>query len=166
MRRCRDLIGLPVMSLLSARQVGVVRGVVLGRENTHVVGVIVAEHSKGRRAHVVLFEDIRTIGRDAVMVEGDAVCLDASLEEPIGRTGDMPDGGMRVLTQSGKEIGVIRDVVFDPRSGQVGGYELSRGVLGDLLEGRLVMNLPEGWVVGDGVIIIPDEDRKGRAGKG
>jgi len=47
--------------------------------------------------------------------------------------------GMPVRTPSGREIGIVRDVEFDPASGAVGRMEVAAGMVADAAHGRFVV---------------------------
>lgn len=44
--------------------------------------------------------------------------------------------GLRVEYEDGRSIGVIQDLILDENTGEITGYEISDGVIEDLLKGR------------------------------
>ncbi|MFW5787584.1 MAG: PRC-barrel domain-containing protein [Halanaerobiales bacterium] len=62
--------------------------------------------------------------------------------------------GNSVINTSGKELGVISDLLIDEKLGKIVGYELSGGVIQDLWEGRNFLTVEENLYYGQDVVIV------------
>jgi len=90
-----------------------------------------------------------SLGEDAVIVGSSNSVADmdrTSFRETFGdETAPMGDeGGLigtKVYSKAGSEVGVIRDVMFDPVTGRIEGFEISDGLLQDVIQGRKVLPL-------------------------
>jgi uncharacterized protein YrrD len=67
-------------------------------------------------------------------------------------------------------LGYVDDVIFDPESGAVWGYELTTGLLADFVDGRKTLPLTEGLVVGPDSVVVDQidwtRDQSGAPGPG
>lgn len=155
MRFSRELTGLPVIHAKTGRELGRVREWLLDRCGEKVAG-FAAEGSgwlPGRK--VFSFQDIASLGKDAVLVNRDG---QPATEPPL------LDGhatcrvlGKRVLDGRGSELGVVEDVLFDERTGHVSGWRLSSGLVEDILSGRPVVEAQALLTIGEDVVIVQDE---------
>ncbi len=71
--------------------------------------------------------------------------------------------GKRLISQGGDDLGVIDDLVFDPVSGAIAGYQVSGGVVRDLLEGKDYIPVAAGLIIGKDAVICPDHEQERRA---
>ena len=61
--------------------------------------------------------------------------------------------GREVISESGENIGVVHDLVFDIETGMPEGFELSKGFMNDMIEGRRVVFMKDGVEFGEEYII-------------
>ena len=66
--------------------------------------------------------------------------------------------GQGVLSRKGKNIGVVHDMIFDIETGELEGFELSKGFMNDMFEGRKVVFMRDGVEFGEEYIIARGED--------
>lgn len=123
-----DLLKLPVFSLTSREQIGVIKDIVIDDIDGRLLGLLIL----GKRL-LVPWENIERIGSIGVFVTGDDdICfLDKDLFESLGKGEDYIN--RRVMNRVGEEIGLIRDLLI--REGYVNQVLISQGVLADILEG-------------------------------
>jgi uncharacterized protein YrrD len=157
LRKSRDVIGLPVIA-----KTGKVLGTavdLLFDEAQRLRGVLLDGGGIFKRRKYVPAERIRSIGRDAVMVdsEGDVLPLDHQAGQWIGlESGDRKLGGKTVLLAGGIEAGSVTGVYFQEEVGILIGYELSDGWFGDLREGRKALMSEKPLIWGEDVLVAPD----------
>lgn len=158
MRKARRVLGLPVISLSEAAKLGVVGDVVIDPKRRSVVALVVDDAAGRPSTRMLPFESIRGLGPDAVIVES---------ESSATETRDLPglhtliDGpvrmvGLQVLTEDGRLVGLVSDVVMDEASGSIESYEISGGLLRDLLRGRSYLRAGEPRRVGQRLMIVPE----------
>lgn len=126
--RCREVGGRPVVTLDEADDVAEVKDVVFDHAEGVVVGVTLNGRGmlSGPLREVLPWSRIVALGRDAVMVESRE-----ALGEPDPRmdaAGVDPRGdviGARVITDEGKALGEVVDVVIDVgERAEVVGFEM------------------------------------------
>ncbi len=152
MRR-RDVIGLDVVVAETGERLGRVEDVLV----THPAGRVMAFllEGGGGEAAVFPFEEVRAVGRGAVLVEAGAAPL---LTRRKGRLRVLLQRhrgvmGLRLLGAGGEDLGTIEDLDFDPVTGRVTGYEVSGGLLEDLRAGRRFLPVAPGMVFGPDAVV-------------
>lgn len=136
MRKGRDVIGLPVICLASGKEIGVVEDLIWSHAELKVTHLVVNGKGGLNRSRCIPFEEVKSIGEDAVTVEDDG--LENTDLPPEERRVSEIAGGL-VLTEGGRNLGTLEDVFFDNAGGKLLGYEVSTGLVGDLLSGRMIM---------------------------
>lgn len=116
-----DAKGRKVVSTSSAETIAKVGGFVVDPKSRSVVAV---EVKKTKDGDVVLWEDVKGFGEDAVTVESDE-----KITEAVGDVAVLADKhhsvlGKRVLSTAGAELGSVKDVEFDEATGTITGIVL------------------------------------------
>ena len=130
MQRVNELFGKEVVRQTSGEKQGNVRDIVFDEESLNIVALLVG--GTIGRGRALRWTSVASVG-DVVVVGG---------EEALGKLGEDPEvanlhkkshtlTGTEIVTQEGEKIGEVRDIFVNER-GQVGGYEVSRGMVSDL----------------------------------
>ena len=154
-----DVIGLPVVTYDTGERLDKVSDVVFDHESRRVLGLVVDDGGWFRDARVVPFEAARTIGPDAVIVSSrDAVTTPAAAQG-IRRILEQDNilKGTRIVTTDGHELGTLRDLYFDERTGDVEGFEVSGGMFADAYEGRSFVPAASTLTIGEAVAFVTPE---------
>ncbi|HHW28421.1 MAG TPA: hypothetical protein GXX21_02515 [Syntrophomonadaceae bacterium] len=138
MHKAREIIGLPVVSLDTGEEIGVVTDLLWSHPQKKIICLVVEEKSGFNHKHQLPFTNINSIGKDAVTVSS-AEVMEEEREHLDAASLNQKEGEL-VLTQDGENLGTLNDVIFDVNDGKLLGYELSTGLVGDLLTGRMVMS--------------------------
>lgn len=157
MNKLSNLIGLPVLETQAGMQIGMVEEVLLDIDQAIVRGIIIDSENWFFQAYGIGFEDLLSIGRDAVMVRGSEVVRDLacfSSSSNIYRLNDLMN--KQIYTDAGFLLGILMDVAFDATTGEIREYQVSDSVITDLLYGRQTMPLPQAQVIGQDKVIVPD----------
>jgi uncharacterized protein YrrD len=135
--RGKDVSGLPIVDVSTGDDVAEVRDLIFDPSQGVVKGFTLGKRGffGGRRRELLPVEAVRSIGTHAVMVESvDAITDPASappdVASSVERSADVTDD--MVVTESGRELGRVRDVVLvgggTPR---VVGFQIGGGAAGD-----------------------------------
>lgn len=155
MQKMRDLLGLPILEIETGIQIGEVREVILDIGMASVIGIMVSGSSRFTDNQGFFFHDLFSLGRDAVtvrnshqaiaeIVSSEATC---SLKELLNK---------QIFTEAGLNLGVLVDVFFEASTGEIKAYQVSDGIITDLIHGRRLMPLPQVQVVGGDKLIVPE----------
>lgn len=160
MRKGRELLSLPVVENLTGEQLGEVKELIYDSRECNLIGFIVADGGWLRGAQVVLLPQVREITGTAVVVEDRSCIRDVSeIKELLAAGCDVK--GYTLVTADGREMGIIRDLVISPDNGKIQGYELSDGVIDDLLNGRTTVNVSGRVEIVDEQVIVTDTKGEG-----
>ncbi len=135
--RGKDVAGFPVVDVSTGDDVAEVRDLIFDPSQGVVTGFTLGKRGLfgGRRRELLAAEDISSIGTHAVMVESAAAITDPAdapheVASSVERSADVSND--MVVTESGRELGRVRDVVLAgggrPR---VVGFEIGGGNAGD-----------------------------------
>ncbi len=157
MYKLRNLLGLPVLESKSGIQIGEVQEAILDIEKVTVRGIIVANASWFTQDQGVMLDDLYRIGPDAVMVRDSQVVRELSdvlNSNNVFRFRDLAE--KQIFTETGQCLGSLVDIIYDHITGEIKAYEVSDGLLTDLLYGRMVMPLPQAQAIGEDKVIVPE----------
>jgi uncharacterized protein YrrD len=114
-----EVVGLPLVTG-DGHQVGTVRDLVLDDGGRQVLGVMLERGWLRRRRQFVALHQVQAIRRDRVVAQGD----EAEGAPPPRANGSLT--GKLAVSRTGRYLGVVGDVYFDERTGEVGAYEIVR----------------------------------------
>lgn len=97
------------------------------------------------------------MGPDAVMVDNQHIVQQVSNIWIADRSYYLRDlFNKQIFTDAGLCLGVLVDISFERTTGEIKWYELSDGIITDLLYGRMIMPLPPTQIIGCDNIIVPE----------
>jgi uncharacterized protein YrrD len=157
MLKGKEVIGRKVITLDNGEQIDTVHDLVFDYQANEVLALLVDEGGWFRAARVVPFENIRSIGEDAVMIASSEGVVSTRDDSRIAELLDSKTGliGLNLLTEDGEDLGRIADVYFDDHSGKVLGYEATGGLFSDMSSGRTFVPAPEQVNIGTDAAIVP-----------
>jgi uncharacterized protein YrrD len=156
--RATSLVGLPVVTTSTGEDIAETRDVIYVPDRGRVAGFTLNKRGRlaGRMKNVLAMEQVHAVGRDAVMVtdasvlntpEGEAAAHDAKGRNVIGN---------QVLTETGKQLGVVIDLIVEMNRGEVIGYELQGESDVQRAEGApLLLPLPATLAVSSNTLMVP-----------
>lgn len=158
MRKGREMLGLPVIALAQAAKVGVVRDLAIDPSRRAVVALLLADTPRKKPDRVVSFQSVRRMGPDAVLIEDQSAATPLSEHPEMLTLWEGPSrlSGLQVLTEEGRTVGTVADVMLDERSGAIEQYQLSAGALRDVFSGRLFLPASAPRAVGREYMIVPE----------
>jgi len=153
LRKVSDLINLPIIDLTSGSQLATIKDVVLNADHDVLQGFLCEKK-------LLPLKKVKSLGKDAVIVETDD--LESILEiykDPVSPPVFLPEYiiGTPIMTESGKYLGIIGDILLEESTGKILGYEVSDGLLKDLVSGRSLITIPQIVTYGEDAVIIKDE---------
>jgi len=158
MRTGKDLIGLAIVDVRDGKKLGNADELVISPDDGKLLGFIMKSGGLFSSEEVIVeIEDVRSIGADAITVDGDEVAhtLEASAEAfREARGGGRSLVGRKVVTQGGTLGGQVSDVVINEEQRRVTALLIGGGMLeqGDALPADRIVS------VGPDLIVIRDGD--------
>ena len=158
MRTTKDLAGLAIIDIKDGKKLGSVADVVVSPVDGRLLGFTIKSGGLlNQRESVVEVDDVRSIGADAITVEGEDLVHDvrsASQSFQDARGGDRTLIGHKVVTQGGSVVGQVADLVISEEERRVTGLILGGGVFerDDAVPADRIVS------VGPDVVIVTDAD--------
>ena len=157
LRRYSEVLNLPVLCADSGKKAGVVKDVIFNLESREVEGFLL-ENKLPLNRRVVLYSEVVSLGNDAAIVNSSSCVTDmdrAAFSEAFPDEGCLL--GLKVFSTAGGELGVVKDVLFDYQTGRIEGFEISDGLLQDVMQGRKLLPLFGKVEFGDEFAVVGEE---------
>jgi uncharacterized protein YrrD len=157
MRRGREIVGLPVIKLSTGKELGLVADLSWNHDQRKIKAISLDTGGVVSRSDPIPFGSIAFIGQDAVTVADEATTggkADSDGDKSIGAV-----AGVLVVTDTGRNLGTLQDLVFDGHGESLVGYEVSGGLVGDFISGREVLPPEAVLVWGSEAVVVRDLDR-------
>lgn len=157
LRKARDLIGLPVLSVDTGKLEGQVKDLLID-DTWKLRGIVLEIKHWFSSLRYVEWDDILGCGEDAVTIPN--VSAIQILEDDTLLlafiAGKQRVKGLPLITVGGHQLGMVEDVYLEPELGkQILGYELSEGFISDLKDGRKWLPMPQTATRGEDAVIVP-----------
>jgi uncharacterized protein YrrD len=142
LERYSEVIGLPVICVEDGKRLGIIKDVLFKLDSRSVDAFLLERKGCEVAKKVVLLKDVVSLGKDAMIIN-DCTCVKkVKKEEYRSRFKERRSlHGMKVYSKKGRDFGVVKDVLFDYKTGSIEGVEVSDGLLQDIYSGRNILPL-------------------------
>lgn len=120
-RRGKDLLGMPVITIVEGRKVGEVTALLVRREEAAVAAVRIG--SSLAPGPAVPIGNLRLVGVDVILVDS-AAALEPALPTEVVRELDDAVNGRAVITASGERIGSVSGFWVNTTDGRIAAYRV------------------------------------------
>lgn len=161
-----QLVGRAVIDMEAAERLGKIKEIIVQRDGERVAGFVIVHGETmvgtGGKRRMIPASAVHSIGPDAMTVRGSAMQELAELDN-LPRMSDII--GHKMITQSGRLLGVIDDMLVNRADGTIVGFVVGEGVR-NKLENIFNPQRPRvnGYVradanlhVGKELIVVPDD---------
>lgn len=155
-----EIIGLPVICIPDRKVLGNIKNLNFCSEAKIIKGFVVEDRGIIRKRWIIPIESIEEIRKDAILLKCMPLINTGKKKKEREEEKRFNDGeikGMQVYSKSGKELGVIKDILFNGRNGKIEGVEVSEDIYKDLREGRKIIPLLGECEFGEDMLLV-DED--------
>lgn len=161
MRNGKSILGLKVTGEADGVELGTVKDLIFDHNSDEVVGLLISERELFGLidAKVIPWNQVRSIGKHAVMVPNEHAIVNAGDEPRIRSIMDRSTAlsGTTIRTTEGQDLGTFADMYIDETTGQVVGYEVSGGFFADSMSGKHYMAASPDIRIGRDVALVPAE---------
>lgn len=152
-----EVIGSKVITIQGGKNIENVDDIIYDPEDNQVRALVVNSGGLFSDAQVIMMEDVKSIGQDAIMVESDQVLksvdkIPPTISEIVKN--DIHLTHKDVVTEDGTDLGSISDIIFDSNSGKVEEFEVSQGRLENIRSGKKTISIDKIVTVGEDDIIV------------
>lgn len=111
----KKIIGLPVLEGISGTKIDIVKNIIVDPDNGKVVAFLVSKEFFWKKNRVISFKDIVEVFADGVLIKNHDNIVES---KEIFKINNILSKkifliGSNVLTQNGKELGILEDFLFD-----------------------------------------------------
>ncbi len=158
LHRYSEVLNMPVVCVNNGRSIGTVKDVILNLDSKDVMGILLVHQRLCFGMQVIMLDDINNISTDAVVAES-RDNVKKMKKEAYEKTFASNESliGRRVFSRSGSELGIIRDFIFNSRSGRIEELDISEGVLQDIMSGRKRLPLIGRTEFGEEFAVVDNE---------
>ncbi|WP_100406609.1 PRC-barrel domain-containing protein [Bacillus solitudinis] len=154
MRTFSTIEGLPIINLSSGNECGHVLDLLFtGR---YVTGFVIDQKGWFNHHLFLPLSSVSSFGHDGLMIDSNAKLqpYEKSTNVHPLKLGKKRVQGKPLLTTEGEKIGLVEDVYFSEELGTIIGYEVTDGLLADIVEGRKVIKSKGELTVGEDRAIL------------
>lgn len=152
MLKGREILSLPIVTSDERKQIGEVKDLIYDPSRRIILGYLVESGGWLKEDRGFLHGDLITREDGCLVIKDESVIRSINsipeLREALNQKRDIR--GLRVEHNNGHYLGVIRDLVVNGHTGEITGYEISDGVIQDLLDGRTT-------IAAEGITVSPDK---------
>lgn len=160
MKKGMEIKGLPVIELKTGEKVGNCKSIIFNVNKKKILGITFKLKENIQSSKIVLLKDIESFGENAITIKCKKSVLAAdnfhNMPEIIKEQNKIIDSIL--ITDKGKEIGTISDIIFDESDGKIYGFEISDGLIKDIIEGRGFLPFSVNFKIGTNALIIDEND--------
>ncbi|MFO0704001.1 MAG: PRC-barrel domain-containing protein [Patescibacteria group bacterium] len=143
----KNIVGLKVLSLDTGEFLDDVDELIFDPKEHKVKAFVVDEGGWFSDAKIILFNDVKSIGKDAITIESKNLVKKASelkgsvVQRILNEDNYLTDN--KVITEDGVELGQVSDIFFDKYNGEVGELEVSQGALKNIQSGKVRVSVSD-----------------------
>jgi uncharacterized protein YrrD len=142
LRKYSEVLNLPVICADSGKKAGIVKDILFSIEERQVKALLLERERVSVKKRVVFLSELISLGTDAAIIDNSGCVSDMdriAFKKSFEDEGSLI--GLKVFSKAGGEVGIVRDVIFDCRTGRIEGFEISDGLLQDVMNGRKLLPL-------------------------
>ncbi|SHE32831.1 Uncharacterized protein YrrD, contains PRC-barrel domain [Desulfofundulus australicus DSM 11792] len=159
MRKSKQFIGMPVISLQEGQQIGVVRGLVVDPEKKAVAALIIEQKGWFKEQKYIPFNRVHSVGENVITIDRSSNAERGAKLPDIVKLARERTGvtGARIVTENGTLLGHVDEYYVDLETGDIVGLEFSGGFLNSVISGRAFLDTAFIRTIGKEVIVTGNE---------
>jgi uncharacterized protein YrrD len=158
--KANSLIGLPVITVNDGKKVNTIKDIVYDGTTNQVTAFVVDEKGWFSVAKIILIQDIKSIGKDAILIDDESkiVTADSQVDQSIALTANDDNflDTNEVITESGTKLGKVTDIYFNENTGKLEAIEVSEGFIKNIVSGTKKIEIEDIITVGKENLIVDD----------
>ena len=155
MKPSKKFLSLPIVSLSEGQHIGYVKSLVIDSQSKSLAALVIDPKGFFKDQRIIPYAKVVSVGDDAITIDkGAYVEKSASLPEILNLIKEkLSVIGTRVITQSGKTLGIVEEYYIDPETGKITQIEISGGKIEGLLNGKALLDADYITTIGQDVIV-------------
>ena len=134
MKKAHDIVGLPLISVEEAKELGQIREILIDPLEASVKYLMVMDDKWYFGAKIIPFDKVLSIGQDAITIrKADDLIMLSQVQDAIELAEkDIKIIGARVFTEKGENLGMVLEYYVNQDNGKILRYDLE-GVNGPII---------------------------------
>lgn len=159
MKKSKQLIAMPVISLEEGQQVGTVKKLLINPSQKEVIALIIEQKGWFKEQKFVPFNRISSVGEDIITIDqSTGLEKGSSLPEIMRFFKDQVEIiGAKLITENGAILGYVDEYYLDLSTGSITGLEFTGNIWDNLFKGRAFLDIAFIRRIGKKVIIATSE---------
>ncbi|MGI6119051.1 MAG: PRC-barrel domain-containing protein [Desulfosporosinus sp.] len=155
MKPSKKYLSLPIISLKEGQQIGYVKSLILDAGTKALAAIVVDMKGFFKDQRIIPYSKIVSVGEDAITIDKEShVEKTSSLPELLNLVKEkLTIIGTKMVTETGKTLGIADEYYIDPETGKITQIEISGGKIEGFLNGKALMSAEYIITIGHDVII-------------
>lgn len=160
-KKASELIGLPVVTFNRGTKIYDVEDMILDPQRRQVLALVVEDKVMFHSAKALPFGRIQALGPNAIIIADGKAIIDVD-RDPVLRGLDNKQviRGLRVLTDDGRKLGEVSDMLVDGKTGEIKGYYVSIGKVLSVTQGTRWLPSDRILSMGQRIVYVPADVAK------
>jgi len=127
MIKANSVLGKPMLSRADGEKLGSVKDVIVGKDRTRVVALLLSEGGFFSKPTVVPLENVVNFGKDAVVITDSQAVVKADHVPAVAQALEIDQNltGRKVFSEQGDHYGKLADIYFDEKTGDILGVDVT-----------------------------------------
>ena len=155
MKPSRKYLSLPIISLQEGQQIGYVKSLILDAGTKALAAIVVDTKGFFKDQRIIPYSKVVSVGEDAITIDKEShVEKTSSLPELLDLVKEkLTIRGTKMVTETGKTLGIADEYYVDPDTGKITQIEISGGKIEGFLSGKAWISAEYIMTIGHDVII-------------
>lgn len=155
MKPSRKYLSLPIISLQEGQQIGYVKSLILDAGTKALAAIVVDTKGFFKDQRIIPYSKVVSVGEDAITIDKEShVEKTSSLPELLELVKEkLTIIGTKMVTETGKTLGIAEEYYVDPDTGKITQIEISGGKIEGFLSGKAWISAEYITTIGHDVII-------------
>lgn len=155
MKPSRKYLSLPIISLQEGQQIGHVKSLILDAATKSLAAIVVDTKGFFKDQRIIPYSKVVSVGEDAITIDKEShVEKTSSLPELLDLVKEkLTIIGTKMVTETGKTLGIAEEYYVDSESGKITQIEISGGKIEGFLNGKAWIAAEYIMTIGHDVII-------------
>jgi uncharacterized protein YrrD len=152
----KKFLSLPIISLKEGQQIGYVRNLVVNPKTKSIAALVIDPTGFFKEQRIIPYNRVVSVGENAITV---------STESQVEKATSLPDIldllkdkaaiiGIKVVTENGKNLGIVEEFYIDSHNGRIVNLELSEGRIEGIFGSKAHLNADLIITIGPHAIIV------------
>ena len=159
MRKSKQFMAMPVISLEEGQQIGNIKGLIVDPVKKVVSALVIEQKGWFKEQKFIHFNKINSVGNDAITVEQSNTIQKGTVMPDIYKLykTNMQITGTKIVTEAGTTLGYVDEYYVHLKDGTIAGVEFSGKLINSMLKGKAFLDSSFIRTIGKEVIVVFEE---------